>query len=57
MSRPAQMKSTAAGQDEEGDLSEDDKFSSLILLCCSRKNKERGEGWQQSGRLGDGRER
>ena len=45
MSRPAQMKSAAVGLDEEDDSSEDDELSSLILLCRSRKNEERGVGW------------
>ena len=45
MSCPAQMKSAAVGLDKEDDSSEDDELSSLILLCRSRKNEERGEGW------------
>ena len=43
MSSPAQMKSAMVGWDEEEDLSEEGKCSSLILSCHSRKNKERGE--------------
>ncbi len=42
MSCPTQMKSSVVGHDEAEDSFEDE-FSSLILLCCSRKNEEKGE--------------